>query len=137
MKSMLCMLRKNGSTIPFYREHLSIGIPCHTLTVWAFLHPLQINHARFAGVHSPLPIIIRPQSRASISPRYLWRGGGRQAGGEVTRARHNAQIEKKITSEKKNFLTPPPTTRISRPRRRDETSSWHDENRKEESDREI
>ena len=78
---MLCMLRKNGSTIPFYREHLSIGIPCHTLTVWAFLPPLQINHARtggrlfpiahhktpaLAGVHSPLPIIKRPHWRASI-----------------------------------------------------------------------
>ena len=46
------------------------------------------------------------------------------------------QIEKK-SLPKKNFLTPPTTTRISRPRRRDETSPWHDENRKEESDREI
>ena len=46
------------------------------------------------------------------------------------------QIEKK-SLPKKNFLTPPTTTRISRPRRRDEKSPWHDENRKEESDREI
>ena len=30
----------------------------------------------------------------------------------------------------KNFLTPPSTTRISRPRRRDETSPRHDENRR-------
>ena len=46
MKSMLCMLRKTASTIPFYRYHRFIGISCHTPAV--------------SGVHSPSPIIKRP-----------------------------------------------------------------------------
>ena len=83
-----------------------------------------------AGVSSPSPNLSHLLKADVYSPSpFMEMGGGRKAGGEV-------QIEKKITSEK-NFLTPPPTTRISRPRRRDETSPWHDENRKEESDREI
>ena len=69
----------------------------------------------------------RPGVRSRVADRPGERSHG--LGSEV-------QIEKK-SLPKKNFLTPPTTTRISRPRRRDETSPWHDENRKEESDREI
>ncbi len=43
----------------------------------------------------------------------------------------------KIEKKSKNYLTGAFMTRISRPRRRDETSPRRDENRKEESDREI
>ena len=61
------------------------------------LPPRRINNARAAGVHSPsqnqqrphrgrpfpLAESTTPAPRASIPPRHLRRGGGRQAGGEV------------------------------------------------------
>ena len=135
---------QNGLYDPLYRENRSFGISCHTPAVSGAFPPCQIHHARrcvrpfplahhktpaLACVHSPSPNLSHLLKADVYSPSPFMEMGGRKAGGEV-------QIEKKITSEK-NFLTPPSTTRISRPRRRDETSPWHDENRKEESDREI
>ena len=54
MKSMLCMLRKTASTIPFYREHRSIGISYHTPAI--------------AGVSSPSP----KHWRAFLPPRQTY-----------------------------------------------------------------
>ena len=65
----------------------------------ASIPPTPHTYARFAGVNSPSPIshICRRQMsiptspishicrrQMSLPPRHLWRGGGRQAGGEVT-----------------------------------------------------
>ena len=41
------------------------------------------HYARPAGIYPPLPHTQTPATRASIPPLHLWRGGGRQAGGEV------------------------------------------------------
>ena len=90
-----------------------------------------------AGVSSPSPNLSHLLKADVYSPSpFMERGVADRPGKRSHELGSEVQIEKKITSEK-NFLTPPPTTRISRPRRRDETSPWHDENRKEESDREI
>ena len=128
---------QNGLYDPLYRENRSFGISCHTPAVSGAFPPCQIHHARrcvrpfplahhktpaLAGVHSPSP--------------FMERGGGDRPGERSHGLGSEVQIEKK-SLPKKNFLTPPTTTRISRPRRRDEKSPWHDENRKEESDREI
>ena len=51
---MLCMLRKTVSTIPFYREHRSIGISYHTPAI--------------AGVSSPSP----KHWRAFLPPRQTY-----------------------------------------------------------------
>ena len=86
MKSMLCMLRKTASTIPFYRYHRFIGISCHTPAVSGVHSPSPIikrplcgRHFPLAhhqtpavsGVHSPSPNQSRPPFRASILPRQI------------------------------------------------------------------
>ena len=50
------------------------------------LFPLACHKRPLCGRHFPFACHKRPRVRASIPPRHLWRGGGRQAGGEVTRA---------------------------------------------------
>ena len=110
----------------------------------------QIYNARFAGVYSPLHVI-NARFAGVISPSHVinarvcgrlfplaiyGEGVADRPGVRSHGLGCEVQIEKK-SLPKKNFLTPPTTTRISCPRRRDETSPWHDENRKEESDREI
>ena len=47
------------------------------------LPPSHAINARAAGVFPPRPIYHICRRQMSIPPRHLWRGGGRQAGGEV------------------------------------------------------
>ena len=47
------------------------------------LPPSHAINARNAGVFPPRPIYHICRRQMSIPPRHLWRGGGRQAGGEV------------------------------------------------------
>ena len=44
----------------------------------------NISHLPLADVHPPRHIHKRPQRGRLPPPRHLWKGGGRQAGGEVT-----------------------------------------------------
>ena len=44
----------------------------------------NISHLPLADVHPPRQIHKRPQRGRLPPPRHLWKGGGRQAGGEVT-----------------------------------------------------
>ena len=58
-----------------------------------------------AGVNSPSQNRSRPPLRASIPHLHLWRGGGRQAGGEVRQAggevKHQSMRSDVITPLKK------------------------------------
>ena len=100
------------------------------------ISPSHVINARFAGVISSSHVI-NARAGGRHFPLAIYGEGVADRPGERSLGLGKMPSSKKKSLPKKNFLTPPTTTRISRPRRRDETSPWHDENRKEESDREI
>ena len=61
-----------GNASPFF--HIAAG---------RFRSPSHVLNARNGGRPFPLACLKRPQRRASVPPHHLWRGGDRQAGGEV------------------------------------------------------
>ena len=78
----MCSLRcaHTPTQPPYFARWAQYGLlssrGCATLTPGCILAPLQ-------GALFPLAESTTPAPRASIPPRHLWRGGGRQAGGEV------------------------------------------------------
>ena len=57
--------------------------PFFHIAAGRFRSPSHVLNARNGGRPFPLACLKRPQRRASVPPHHLWRGGDRQAGGEV------------------------------------------------------